>query len=335
MKRNAQTHKPGYVLVLALMIISVITLVVTSVVNRVIVFGRLSSTLVEREQARMLALSGIQIAIGQISQEPPAAQSNDKQQRSALSTALKKLEPLVNRWQNFAFSEDKDGVEGSCDLYIACENGKINMNLLYDFENKKFIKNDKLDGLKVLQIVSEKVPQGKELAESISALLKERGRPLQDLTEIFKDKKLKKLSPYLFPRSDEPITLFDLFTLETQKPLLQPWFLTKSLNTILGFKNQDKADRAVLDTLADQTKSSPNTVVWQQKWDAYLAPIYGKQYSTIVPTMQALFDSEFETSNFSIISYGKFGNVVVKVYAVVQKIEDKSVNYCIKKIYWI
>ena len=111
--------------------------------------------------------------------------------------------------------------------------------------------------------------------------------------------------------------------------------MSKSLNTTFGFKNQDKVDKTAIDGLLEKTKSLANTVVWQQSWDTYLAPIYGKQYSTIVPAMQALFDSEFESSDFSVISYGKFGSVVVKAYAVLRKIEDKPVSYCVKKIYWI
>lgn len=340
MKRMVyHSRKSGYALVLAILIIGVITTLIASVVNKVIVFGRLGNVLVEREQARILAMSGLQIAIAQLSDDPQAVQSQAKsgadKQPSELGRTLKKVMPLINRWQMFTCTEEKEGVDGSCELYIACEHGKISINRLYDFENKKFIKNDKLDGYKVLQIASEKVPQGKELAEGIAAMFKERGRPLQDVTEIFKDKKFKKLAAYVFPSSGQAVTLLDLFTVETTKPFVQPWFLSKSLNTVLGFKNQDTVEKAALDTLFEKGKSLPNTTAWQQNWDTYLAPIYGKQYSTIVPEIRALFNEEFEIPNFSVISYGKFGKVVVKAYAVLQKKEDKTVSYCVKKIYWI
>lgn len=333
------SRKPGYALVLALLIIGVITMLIASVVTKVIVFGRLGNVLVEREQARTLAMSGLQIAIAQLSDDPQSvgnqAKPGSDKGPSELAKTLKKAEPILNRWQTFSYTEEKEGIDGSCELYIACEQGKISINQLYDFENKKFIKNDKLDGFKVLQIVSDKVPQGKELAESFATLFKERGRPLQDVTDIFKDKKLKKLAAYVFPSAGQAVTLLDLFTVDTNKPLVQPWFLSKSLNTVLGFKNQDTIEKAALDTLLEKAKSLPNTTAWQQNWDTYLAPIYGKQYSTIVPEIRALFNDEFEMPNFSVISYGKFGKVVVKAYAVLQKNDEKAVSYCVKKIYWI
>jgi hypothetical protein len=336
MKLTLRKKSPGYALVLAMLMIGVITMLIAGIVPKVMVFTRLGSVLMDREQARMLALSGMQIAIAQLSDEPqPETTKDEKQKESEVYRALKRVQPIINRWQTFTFTQEKEGIDGSCELYIAAEQGKINVNLLYDFGQKKFVKDAKVDGYKILQLASEKLPQGKELPEIFSTLFKERGRPLQDVTEIFNDKKLKKKTPAVFLNPKISMALLDLFTVETKKPLVQPLFLSKSLQEVLGLKTQEKFDKNTLDTILEKVKSAPKTIPWQQNWDTYLAPIYGKQYSTMVPELRAIFDEEFEMPHFSVISYGKFGKVVVKAYAVLQKNEGKSARYCVKKIYWI
>ena len=330
--RRSKKTNPGYALILAITVIAAIMMLITGVVGQVVVFGRLTSALVDREQARMLALSGVQIAIGQLSQK-----SEEKKGQSATALEIKKIGPFINRWQKFTFSEESDGVDGACEIYLASEQGKVNINALYDFEQRKFIKNDQINGEKLLQIIGEKIPQVKDqFTDIVGELLKKRNRPVQDLTELLTDKKFKKIAPLLFVSPEQAITIFDLLTLETKNPQIQPWVLSQSLNTVLGLKNHDKSDKDTFQKLSEQSNTMSDTVPWTQKWDKLLAPMYGKQYSNLVPEVRNLFAQEFETSIFSVVSYGKLGNVMVKLYAILQKIEEKSiVHYCIKKIYWL
>lgn len=260
-----QQSKPGYIVILAVMIIAAMTALVTSVVNRMMVYTKLQYVLADREQARMLALSGLQIAIAQLisdapttfttemplsrQQEPalrasgqgnPGGQQLDRGADAQKKTAedkspaaqFKKVLPIINRWQQFAFTEDQGGIAGSCEIYIAAEQGKINLNALYDFKKKQFVKPDPavaypglpprqamadkpgqqsqsqgsksgasqaVDGLKILQAVGDLFPiKGQIFAEAVGDVFKARGRPLVDVTELLSDKKFQKLKDMLF-----------------------------------------------------------------------------------------------------------------------------------------
>jgi len=357
-------QQSGYVLILAIGIVTVMSLLVFGIVNQVIVYNRLTITLADREQARLLALSGIQIAIGQLSDDPEKSKKEDgkvgaspkDKQESTLQKSLKKLVPLLNRWQTFSLAEKEEDSERSCEIYIASEQGKININSLYDFKQKKFIKEQELDGAKIIQQIGEKfgsAVKDQSFAENLKKYIQERGKPLDDVTQIAGDAHFKKLKDYIFispttrgsGKNDHivNVALLDMLTVDSKSKQVQPWFLTASAMVALGFKDMQKnADKKVWDTFFEQLKGVHEPIAWQQKWDTLLAPVLGKGYSSIGPEIRGIFAQELDAASFSVVSYGKFGGTTVKVYAILYKKlsengdeNNSPVSYCIKKLYWI
>jgi len=319
------SRRPGYVLIIAVLIIGLMAAMIGRIVNQVVVFNKLQRVLIDREQARMYALSGIEIASAQLAYE---------------EKEFIKAFPTLNRWQQFEMRDSKQGTAGMCEIYVVAEQGKINLNKLYDFKKKQFIKEKNIDGLKILQTAGNVLPaKGQIVAEVIGAIFKERGRPLDDLFELFGDKRFKKIADNLMPVPEKIGSFTDLFTLETKNELLQPLLLSPSMGKVLSLKEITKIDKKAFDTLKDQLKNLTGSVQWQQKWDTLIAPIYGKQYASLAAEIKNLFAQEFETLSFSVVSYGKFGNAVVKVYAILQQEASpepaKLVKYCIKKLYWL
>ena len=113
-------YKPGYIMILTLMIISVSIMIVTYLTTKGMVYSALVRTMTEREKARQLAASGIQLAFSTLStsadekeekkeekKESPPPQSPDqkKEPEAPASPAddakkiLTTLLPQLNKFQ--------------------------------------------------------------------------------------------------------------------------------------------------------------------------------------------------------------------------------------------
>lgn len=349
--RRCLNRKAGYVLVLAVSVIAIISIVLASVVTRVIVFNRVNHALVAREQARLLALSGLQIALAQITYRPEkssesATKKQDKKSEKVdVMAEVRRIGPLLNHWQTFAFTRASEGIDGSCEIYIASEYGKINLNELYNFYKKKFVKSP-VDGFKVCQLIGEKLASlthEHEFAQNLDAFFKERGRPLDDITQLLADKRFSRLKNYIMMaqndgRQGDPMSLLDLFTVETKRIGLQPWFLSRSVSLLLGCSEVRYGDKELWAKLGEKLKPSAK-MEWKQVWDELLMPVYKREFSLLPAEIRGLFSQEFETAPFSVVSYGRFNEALVKIYALIymfkEEHETKAERFCIKKLYWM
>ena len=70
MKNHSTTASSGYILVLTLIILSIIVIMVTQLFNKGRVHLYYAKTMIEREQAKQLALGGIQLAMNQLAVMP-------------------------------------------------------------------------------------------------------------------------------------------------------------------------------------------------------------------------------------------------------------------------
>lgn len=371
LKEQVLFKRSGYVLALAMGFVAVVSVLVTGLVHRVIVFHRVQYALVDREQARLLALSGINIAIAQITDAQKAGekkkeekQDQQKQQKQqmpkpqvapgvkqsqgqpqqtqgevSIKDQLTKLTAIINRWQTFSLPQQA-GVEGSCEIYIASEQGKIDLNSVYDFSQRKFIKRDGFDGEKICQLVGEKlssVLKSGSFVELLTAFLKERGYPLDDVSQLVADKRFEKLRDHLFVTPSDGIALYDLFTVETQQAQIQPWLISSGIGSVLGFKVGKVLDAKIWQKSLEKLPASVGTLIWQQQWDTLLAPVYGKEYAKLTNEVKSMFAQKFESAPFSVVSYGKFGAFTTKVYAIIEAKKSEQgapAGFGIRKLYW-
>lgn len=353
--------KPGFVIVLVLLMISVGMVLIVPLVNRVAGYNRLSTLVAEREQAKALALSGIEIAIAQLSM-PGAekdAQSNGAQ-ASPLATpgtagesdkALRdNCLKVCNHWQKFDLTHKEDGVDATCEIYIACEQGKINLNALYNFEKKEYVVRDGIDGKKIIEWIGPRIDElvgTQHFAENVTNFFKQRKKPLEDITELLSDPAFKNFIPCQWPlcnsapeaasSKEQQIFLTDLLYVCGQDSTLEPLVLSRSFLRLLGNKQDDAVYTQKQKSVAVELKKMPLEMAWESQWDVQLAKFYDIEYTKVPESLRKLFAKKFELVLFSVISCVKIGNAHQKVCALLEKnvSADNQTRYIIKKLYWL
>ena len=348
---------PGYILVLTLLIISASVILVSRLINRSMGNKRQSRLLIDREKAKMIALGGLQIAISQLSllettttapATTPTTSPAPAPGAAAKPTADQDQKKLVakiventNRWQKFILKEPIDSIDGELELYISSEAGKINLNSLYNFNDKKFMVEGTFDAKKIVQLLAEKLKPvlgESNFAEVLERFLKAHDGPVDDITELGALKEFKKIHEQLFIAPTSTFALTDLFTAWGADRDLQPLLISTSLGSVLGFKKSTQDAEKLLAERRELAKKFKTPSSWAQDWDKTLAPLYGKEYTNIPQEIKNLLSTKFEVSYFSVVSYGKIGTITQKVYAILEKektLSDNSTRYIIKKLYWL
>ena len=101
MKINHRNNhqRAGYVMILTLIIVSLSVVLATYLARRSTIFNAFASTAIKREKAKMLALSGIQIAMSQLASTPEKAKKSpsDKFDKHLLKTILDTLSPWMRK----------------------------------------------------------------------------------------------------------------------------------------------------------------------------------------------------------------------------------------------
>ena len=108
----------------------------------------------------------------------------------------------INTWQTFTLKYDIDGIDAEIHIYISCEEGKIPLNALWNFKNKKFIAPEKIDVKKLLQNIyftSAGKKQEEKLISELESVLKNFDKPLEDLTDLFAHAYFKGLASTFLP----------------------------------------------------------------------------------------------------------------------------------------
>ena len=365
-------HTSGYMLVVTLMIIGLAMLIVTGVVNRSGIHVTIMHVELNQEKARLLALSGLELARSRLAnpltsedkkQEstPPqqvasTGKSSDADQKQAAANLIGMIMPQMNSWQTFAITETQKTEYGTIKICIGCEEGKINLNQLYDFTKHEFLKTtDPKNSPKALveQLCTalDREMGTKKLFEKIEAFLKERTYPLNDITELCAIKEIASifgrnlfLEPHDTKTSDKQqdskqvrLYLSDVFTTWSKDKMLQPWLLSSSLKRMLGFRPFGKEQENALKTSLEKMSLQTN---WTQQWNQLLAPIYGKDFSALSPALTPLLSTKFEPMVFSVVSYGSIKNVTQKLYAIVERkqaptSDGPAYEIIVRRLYWL
>ena len=307
-------------MVLALLVMSVSVLLVTRVMTRTMVQSKLGKVFVDREQAKMLALSGIQVAMSLLDT------SDLKKEEEKITHILS----VTNVEHSYELSEAADGIEGEIALTIFSETGKIQASALYDSKQKKMTQY--FDALK--KTFQELDPQ-ENLSESIENFFKERKNTLFDVTELL-------AIPFFGTKGVEWI--LSIFTLYNQENQLQPLFFSRHMCHILGFKFPfHNKPQELIKSRKELGKKLKNTINWEKEWNDTLAPLYGKEYTTILPEIRKLLSGKFESTVFSVVSYGTVAQTTQKVCAIIEvkktaqsrDAEKQHATYTIKRLYWL
>jgi hypothetical protein len=361
----------GYILVFSLMMIALVMIMVTGVVQRARVHAIVMKTSLDREKARLLALSGLEFAKSRLANPPepeqkkeggttqtPSAEDPTQQARDFLAITL----PFLATWQNFTV-EGGAHTYGTVKICIGCESGKINLNTLYDFSKHQIAgqgdtQRERKLFLEQVCTALEKQQGGKELFQKLSKFLQECDYPLNDPTEILSIPEFDTVfqnNLFFEPRTSNeqtpeqklikeptkpevrPLCLMDIFTIWSSDATLEPWLLSPSLKQIFGFKQPGKTDEAIIKQALQKFTINAS---WSKDWDQTLGLLYGKDFASLSKPVASLLSTKFEPMVFSVVSYGSVKASTQKLYAIVERkrSSDKDgplYEILVKRLYWL
>lgn len=354
-------HKPGFILPLTLSIIGLSIALVTYMANNGRVFTPTAKTMIEREKARMLARSGIEIAMSQLSLPDKGAaakdqkdkkDANQEQEKTIFSVVL----PHINVWQKFKLVPAIEGIQGEIGVCVMSEEGKLNLNELFDSATGTLVESLKTNPAaeKCMQEIFERIDKamgGKDMLKAFLAFLKARKTKLDDVTELLMIKEFEVFKDHIFydpPEENAPkdakkhLYLTDLFTIWSGKKTLQPWLFSDAVCSILNLTQaQNNQAKERQKAVAEIMKAMPDALTFPDGWNKNLKLLYGKDFASLPKGIETLLNTKFETKVFSVLCYGKIGKTTQKLFAILERVKtstdkDKpSFNITLKKLYWL
>lgn len=339
--------QPGFILLLTFLMLSMTIAMATYLMMSVQSSKAIGSTVIVVERAQDVALSGIELVRRTLSN--PGDPDGNKHE-------IENILRFINRWRTFDLHADTDGVDATISVYVACEEGKININSMFDATKKQFVFDEKDAFSKDLWTRVGTIFRSKTAGVGVTDFkdflvrhLKERKEPLDDVSELFNDEPLTRM-PLIFappPATNQqgetkavPLGVIDLLTVSEFVVKLQPVFLSRGMCDLLGFKPlppDDDGREKIIKDLVSRVKLD-STISWAREWDKILAPIYGKTFNQIEGHFRwTTFDQRIGALVISVLCYGKMNNKTVGVFALLLRHveQDKRVVYQVKKLYWI
>lgn len=367
MSMTKHTHA-GYIMVFSLMIIALTIILGLQLVTKSTSYSFLMKTALEREKAQALAFGGVQLALGQLADKdmistPTANASAPQGQASQKNTSedpskkiLERILPVINRWQIIPVYEKNEEATTELKICVCCEDGKININELYDFNEHAFKgKKEKGDDTKkALQELFLKIKEavgGDDLFEAFEKFLKQRHYKLNDMTELLSQKEFEVFKDIVFYEPSEEtgarkkeqkkkkVYLMDIFTTASSSSFIDPWLLSDSLCGLFTLKRvgEDSIEERE-QKMKEWLKPFKTSAQWAQDWKTTFVPIYGKDIAALPKDITSFLNPKFEPSVFSVLSYAKVGSTTQKLFAIIERFKkpnEKVTSVRVKKIYWL
>ncbi len=379
-KITKSRHTSGYIMIFALMLVGVLTGVATFVALRSSIFTPRIKQSEDFLQARLLAYSGIEIVCAQLTewltekkqegQEQTGQQNqtrngpanlglNNQKKKSPLVQIFEKLLPKLNVWQELKLNTKEHGVNGVIKTCITAESGKIDLNALWDFKQKRFVfegqeKNPTAAYAGLIPTapapkelwadIFKKIEQlsgGTNLLTALGEYFKKRGFIINDPTDLLMIKEFEVFQYRQFYNPDEPntIALSDIFTTVYQDRMIDPILFSSSMKKILDIPvDSEKKDiTELLNAYNDQAN-------WKSDWNKILRSWYEKDFNNLPKGIESILSRKSVPKLFSVLSYAIIGKTTVKMLAIVQldKKEKKSdgkksevVEVTIRNLFWL
>ena len=359
-----KTCQHGFIIPLTLMLVAVAMIIITAMYQRGTLFVPFSTTMYQREQAKYLALSGVQIAMSQLAQGDFFVQpktdnqkiENKKNQtlpmKESLSKVFSTIFPKLGVRQTFRLKKIIDGIDGEIGITLSNEEGKINLNMIYDFVQKKFVGEGQSIGdwkkimQMILQRIQKKIGSSSNLFEGFEKFMKQRQYKINDATELlaidaFRPFATAQFYDSSFTEKERPLYLLDLFTVYGYGKL-QPWFLSDSIRGVLGMKRVPitLASAKKIGITPEFMKKFKESITLQKDWDLFFQPLYGIDLQRLPKEVEGMLGQTFDPRFFSVNAYGKIGKTMVRLYVILERVKrfaKQKIWYDIKikKFYWL
>jgi hypothetical protein len=389
-------HKqPGYVLVLVLIIVAVSLTLVTGVYQRFFVYQDFTRVTRNQTKAQMAAYGGLEIALSQLTYivdktekkekaekaEQKKSETSDKdpfdggtedgtkkEKTTPTTEWVKKVFPMINRWQTISLTEQDSGVDATLSLYIASEDGKIQLNQFIKNPDKFMKKDDKQESQgddkkksedstkdesssekgsgknetekeKIAKLLNERLTQifDSSLHAKVNHVFNQLKRILIDPSELLHVSIPPVLSDNMFiEHNADPFKKYyfmDLFTTSKKSYKLNPWMLSASTIKALGLKQPSAGAYKKL------LKSFKERINPDQDIPKLFKPLYDIQDEKRMNLLIKISDQFFSADAFSVYVYADVLDVKIGVYALLErdielpKDKSESFVYKIRRLY--
>ena len=374
--KNIKPHS-GYIMIFALLVIAASMVIVAYVGHRGSVHAPFMHMSIEREKAKLIALSGVQVVIAQLAKVPAKEQKKEvavqgpadsgkesgkgkdsvknSEQDTEQKEFLQRILPTLNRWQNFELKDGIDGIDAQLSVCLMCEEGKINLNRVYNFKKEQF-RGDKEKGWKsIMQELCKNIEKTAKMADLFPVFektFKERRSKYNDATELLLKKEFNGFKDLLFyeppivdtekkEKKQQQIYLMDIFTVWSSSGKIEPWLFSNSLAILFGLpqvESQDSKKRA--EQVGEWLKNFKQKANWQQDWKTILQPMYGKELQTLPKNIDSMLSDTFDPHFFSVRVHAKVGEVTQRAYAILERNKRSQGNnneydIILRKLYWL
>jgi hypothetical protein len=236
-----------------------------------------------------------------------------------------------------------------------CEEGKININNIYDYKNKKFYGQGQPQGdwaaiLEELCKQIERAQGGSGLFKALESFLKNRSYKVLDVTElllipefnIFRGHQFYEPPTRTTTKEEKKfIYLTDIFTVESGKKTINPWFFSAALLELLSLPPVQYADKEErTENVKTWLKDFRLAKSWKTDWTLLLQPMYQKDLLSLPKNIESIFDTSANPRIFSVISEGQAGTVTKQLFAILEQTKHAyknkiRYNVRLKKLYWL
>ena len=254
----------------------------------------------------------------------------------------------------FPLQKKIDGIDGTIQVCLVCEEGKININSIYNFDKGEFRGKGqpKGDWQKIMDFVCKQIEEmlgGKELLPALEGFLKKRNYPLYDITELLTIKEFAIFRNHIFYQptdkktgdSKASIYLTDIFTTFSDKATIEPRLFSDSMLALLKLPQTASTDAAKrAEQVSNMEKSFKQTAQWPQDWTTQLQPFYEKELPSGINGLDSVLSAQFTPTQFSVFTYGTVGTVTQRLLAIVKRNKrarngKTGYDISISKLYWL
>jgi hypothetical protein len=363
------THlKRGYILFLLFTVLSVCSVLISLYFSQVLVYRQLIQVLINKEKTNRLAQTGISL-VQAIMMSPEEKKEATIPAPNAKTTELSPQEKLLiqlfdcwNKELSYQLSSKDDGFDAKIFINVQFEQGKLNLNSLFDFEKKKFLfEGTDKDRKKLCVWLFDKIAaltKKPSLFVPFEKYLKERDFDINDVTELLSIKEFadifqsdlfitfeeqKSENPSLEPQktNQAKIYLTDIFTVCTEKDTINAWVLSPSWCKILDLKPKqklsDEEKKKIFSQIANKDLAAQaNNSSFEKNWNKNLTDFYQKEYKDLAKEIKTILTTEFEANIFSLLLKANIGETNSTIFTIVKaKAKDHLVRFEIVKTYQI
>ena len=359
---NSTINQKGYMLLLTMLFIAATVFLVTRITKNTSVYIGYVKTICRKNRAQNLGLCALNIALSQLvsvdqdSKEKKSKSENPADKKDPEKEFLERVGPLINYWQSYRLTQEQDGIDAELKLCICSENGKFNINSVYDFKEKKFL-NEKTAGEGAKELSQTFFAQlekfvGKNLFPDFEKILKKRSYPFNDVTELLENESFQEAfgknvfrQPIDYQDQDsggskrKEIYLTDLFTVwPTEDNKMNPWLFSEGICNLLELEtNFDKEIKEQKQNYLQWIKNFKPDVKWKTEWNSILAPRYKKEAQFFPSCFFDILSEKFSAGFFSVLCYGKVGQLDQKLLVILQRDKSKARGvgeFKISRFYW-